>query len=68
MGVFIVKAGGNQAKFWLYPIELALNYGFRAHELNEIGRIVEQHHFDPSRHQIKAIVGPGRRYRKAIKD
>jgi len=24
--------------------------------------------FDPSRHQIKAIVGPGKRYRKAIKD
>jgi len=24
--------------------------------------------FDPSRHQIKAVVGPGKRYRKAIKD
>ena len=41
-----VKAGGDQAKFWLYPIELALNYGFRAHELNEIGRIVEQHQME----------------------
>jgi hypothetical protein len=39
-----VKAGSDQAKFWLYPVELASNYGFRAHELNEIGRIVEQHH------------------------
>ena len=38
-----VKAGNDQAKYWLYPIELASNYGFRAHELNEIGQIVEQH-------------------------
>ena len=38
-----VKAGGDQAKFWLRPIDLASNYGFRAHELNEIRQIVEQH-------------------------
>jgi hypothetical protein len=38
-----VKAGGDQAKFWLDPIELASNYGFRGHELNAIRRIVEQH-------------------------
>ncbi len=38
-----VKAGGDQAKFWLHPIDLASNYGFRAHELNEIRQIVEQH-------------------------
>ena len=24
-----VKAGGDQAKFWLEPIELAANYGFK---------------------------------------
>ncbi len=35
-----VKAGSDQAKFWLEPINLALNYGFRAHELNEIERII----------------------------
>ena len=26
-----VKAGGDQAKFWLDPIRLGANYGFRAH-------------------------------------
>ncbi len=41
-----VKAGSDQAKFWLYPIELASNYGFRAHELNEIRRIIEQHQLE----------------------
>ena len=29
-----VKAGVDQAKFWLEPIELAANYGFKGHELN----------------------------------
>lgn len=38
-----VKAEGDQAKFWLDPIELAANYGFRAHELNEIERIIRQY-------------------------
>ena len=38
-----VKAGGDQAKFWLEPIEMASNYGFRAHELNEIEKIVREH-------------------------
>jgi hypothetical protein len=37
-----VKAEGDQAKFWLVPIELAANFGFRAHELNEIERIIRQ--------------------------
>ena len=35
-----VKTDDNQAKFWLEPVELAANYGFKAHELNEIERIV----------------------------
>lgn len=39
-----VKAGSDQAKFWLDPVELAYNYGFRAHELNEIERIIRDHH------------------------
>jgi len=43
-----VKAGSDEAKFWLDPIELAANYGFAAHELNEIRRIIQQH-------QIKLI-------------
>ena len=38
-----LKAGGDQAKFWLHPIELVWNYGFRAHELNRIERIIEEH-------------------------
>ncbi len=38
-----VKAESDQAKFWLDPIELASNYGFKAHELNEIERIIRQH-------------------------
>jgi len=38
-----VKAESDQAKFWLEPINLASNYGFRAHELNEIERIVREH-------------------------
>lgn len=38
-----VKAESDQAKFWLDPIELASNYGFRAHELNEIEKIILEH-------------------------
>ncbi|MGB0387450.1 MAG: DUF4160 domain-containing protein [Ardenticatenaceae bacterium] len=38
-----VKAGGDQAKFWLDPIRLAANYGFRAHELNRIERLIRKH-------------------------
>ncbi len=38
-----IKAGSDQAKFWLDPIDLASNYGFRAHELNQIERIIKQH-------------------------
>ena len=38
-----VKAESDQAKFWLTPISLASNYGFRAHELNEIERIIQEH-------------------------
>ena len=35
-----VRAGSDQAKFWLEPVGLAASYGFRAHELREIERIV----------------------------
>jgi hypothetical protein len=38
-----VKAGRDEAKFWLNPISLAANYGFKAHELNEIKDIVHEH-------------------------
>lgn len=38
------KAADDQAKFWLDPVELAANYGFKAHDLNEIEGIILQHH------------------------
>lgn len=38
-----VKADRNEAKFWLDPISLGSNYGFKAHELNEIERLVREH-------------------------
>ena len=38
-----VKAGSREAKFWLNPVEMAANYGFRAHELNEMERLVYEH-------------------------
>ena len=38
-----IKAAEDQAKFWLDPIALASNYGFKAHELNEIEQIVREH-------------------------
>jgi hypothetical protein len=38
-----VKADRDEARFWLEPIDLAANYGFRAHELNEIERLVLEH-------------------------
>ena len=38
-----VKANGNQAKFWLNPVKLASNYGFKAYELNKIKQIVWQY-------------------------
>ncbi len=38
-----VKADRNEAKFWLEPVALAANYGFKAHELTEIERLVRQY-------------------------
>lgn len=38
-----VKAGGDEAKFWLDPVELAANYGFNGRELNRIRLLVEEH-------------------------
>lgn len=38
-----VKAGDSEAKFWLDPVRLATNHGFRARELNEIERLILQH-------------------------
>src|SRR5438132_9758800 len=38
-----VKAGADEAKFWLQPVQLAANYGFNGRELNQIRRIVGEH-------------------------
>ena len=38
-----VKAGGDEAKFWLDPIQLAANNGFNNRELTEIVYIISQH-------------------------
>jgi hypothetical protein len=36
-----IKAAENEAKFWLYPVRLAFNHGYRSHELNEVERLVK---------------------------
>jgi hypothetical protein len=38
-----VKAEGDEAKFWLRPVALEWNHGFRGRDLNEIERLVVQH-------------------------
>jgi chitinase len=38
-----VKAGEDEAKFWLNPVQLAANYGFNGRELKQIQRIIEEH-------------------------
>jgi hypothetical protein len=37
-----VEHAGRYAKFWLDPVNLASNRGFRAHELTTIRKIVEE--------------------------
>lgn len=36
-----VSKGDNAAKFWLAPIRIASNAGFRPHDLREITRLLE---------------------------
>ncbi|HEX7450089.1 MAG TPA: DUF4160 domain-containing protein [Pirellulales bacterium] len=38
-----VKAGNDEAKYWLDPVQLVVNYGFNARELNQIMRLVIEH-------------------------
>ena len=40
--VHVVKAG-CEAKFWIAPVQLSWNKGFRETELREIARILEAH-------------------------
>ena len=36
------EAADNVAKFWLLPVRLASNHGFRSHQLTAIRKIVEE--------------------------
>lgn len=38
-----VKRDRQLAKFWINPISLARNRGFREHEINQIARLVVKH-------------------------
>jgi hypothetical protein len=38
-----IKAAENEAKFWLDPVGLAFNHGFRGRELNQIEELIRQH-------------------------
>ena len=38
-----VKAAGDEAKFWLDPVQLCANYGFNGRELNEVRKLVVEH-------------------------
>jgi hypothetical protein len=38
-----VSKAGNEAKFWLSPVQLSWNKGFREVELREIARILQAH-------------------------
>lgn len=37
-----VKAGSDEAKYWLEPVELAANYGFNGRELTDIEQVIDQ--------------------------
>ena len=41
-----IKAGEHEAKFWLSSLEVASNYGFKTHELNEITWILQEYQSD----------------------
>ena len=41
-----VRAGGDEAKFWLSPALLAVNYGFNSRELNAIQDVIEEYQDD----------------------
>lgn len=38
-----VHKGGHEAKFWLEPVQLSWNKGFRENDLQEIARILAAH-------------------------
>lgn len=38
-----VQAAEDEAKFWLDPVSLAANHGFRSRDLTEIEQLIEDH-------------------------
>ena len=38
-----IEAGKNVAKYWLNPVGLAMNDGFRSHELTKLRLLVIEH-------------------------
>ena len=38
-----VEAAEDEAKFWLDPVSLAANHGFRGRDLTEIEQLIEDH-------------------------
>ncbi len=38
-----VERDEDEAKFWLGPVRLAANHGFRTHELSRVERLVIEH-------------------------
>jgi hypothetical protein len=38
-----VKAAEDEAKFWLDPVQLVVNYGFNGRELNRIEKLIESY-------------------------
>ena len=38
-----VHKAGHEAKFWLDPVKLSWNKGFREAELREVARILQRH-------------------------
>jgi len=48
MHVHVAK-GRGYAKYWMQPLELAKSRNFRAHELNEIAKLIEEHRVEIER-------------------
>jgi hypothetical protein len=41
-----VKSGSDEAKLWLSPVEIAVNYGFNSRQLNNIRKLVKENRED----------------------
>ncbi len=44
-----VRCHGARAKFWLEPVAVAENFGFAAHELSEMARVVNDNRMEMER-------------------